>query len=102
MSIIAVLLGCLLLWFVVTSPRFRKAVIFLGIFVAIGGGVWYLQARDPPEAKSIELATQPPGSYAEQMEIPAGELAVSKIAIHRPNVSGRNYKISGQIRNSSK
>jgi hypothetical protein len=102
MSIVAVLLGCLLLWFVATSPRFRKTVVVLGIFAAIGGGVWYLQDREPPESQSRKFAAQPPVSYADQMEIPANELTVTGIAIHRPDASGKNYKISGRIRNSAK
>ena len=101
MSIVVVVLGCLLLWFAITSRGFRRFVVLMLVLFAIAGGIWLLP-EGPPEKQAIKFAAPAPVSYAEFMEIPADELTVTGIAIHRPDASGKNYKISGRIRNSAK
>ncbi len=101
MTIVAVVLGCVLLWLVVTSRRFRRFLVLGAVLFAIAAGIWLLPGG-PPEKQAIKFASPQPASYEESMEIPAGELAVTAVSIQRPETAGENYRISGKIGNRSK
>jgi hypothetical protein len=102
MSILWVALGCLALWFVVTSPRFRKILLAIGIVAALAGGFWLLPEGPASErSEALKFATPQPVSYAEQMEIPADELVLRDVFVQRPAPYEKHYKISGVIENKS-
>jgi hypothetical protein len=103
MSILWVALGCLVLWFVVTSPRFRKILLTVGILAALAGGLWLLPEQPADQASAtLKFAAPQPVSYAEQMEIPADELLLSGVSVQRPGAYEKHYKISGVIENKSR
>lgn len=103
MSILWVALGCFVLWLVVSSPRFRKIALTVGILAALAGGYWLLPEGSPDEGPAaLKFAAPPPASYAEQMDIPADELVVSGVSVQRPGAYEKHYKISGVIENKSR
>ena len=103
MSILWFVLGCLALWFAVTSPRFRKILLAIGIVAALAGGFWLLPEGPAGErSASLKFAAPQPVSYAEQMEIPADELVLRGVSVQRPAPYEKHYKISGVIENKSR
>lgn len=101
MSIVAVFAGCILLWFAVTSRSFRRFVVLACFLFAIAAGIWWIPSA-PSEKQAIRFVTPEPVSYAEFMEIPAAELALTAISVRPPNAREQPYKISGKISNNSK
>jgi hypothetical protein len=101
MSIVTVVVGCILLWLAVTSRRFRRFVVFVCLLFAIAVGIWSIP-DSAPEKQAVKFVAPEPISYAEFMEIPAAELAVTSISVAPPENRQDRYKISGKIGNKSK
>lgn len=103
MLILVLLLACFLLWFAVTSSRFRWYLIVSTFLFAIAGSAWIFSEDRPAKTKQANFVSAPPAAlHSEKMEISAAELIVDNIAVQKPGAESRYYGISGQIRNNSK
>ena len=107
MLILIAILICFILWLVIVSQRFRLVFFLLTVFVAIGGGIWYLQQASNVSSSQLlqqaatAFASAPP-SYAEYMEIKPDQFTLTNVSFEKPGFGSRFFKISGEISNTSK
>ena len=100
MSVVVVVLGCLLVWLAMTSRGFRRFVVLTLVLLAIAAGIWLLP-EELPEKQAIKFVAPVPVSYADFMEIPADNLAITAVSVQQLDSRESGYRISGKISNNS-